>query len=131
MKGNNIASQIRVRLEAKFVIKNVISISRRNLSASEISLLPKGLKFAPTANKIDREKLKTELEEYKRKLRLMWLFRNDERSYAADRFRLKSSFNPRNKDVIIDAYLSCLKERSLDIETPSKRFNNLLRLGIV
>ena len=87
--------------------------------------------FTPTANKIGRAKLKTELEENKRKLQLMWLFKNDEGSFAADRFRLKSSFNPRNKDVIIDAYLSCLKERSLDIETPSKRFNNLLRLGIV
>ena len=78
MKGNNIASQIGVRLEGKFVSKNVINLSRRNLSASEISLLSKGLKFVPTANKIDRAKLKTELEEYGRKLRLMWHFRNDE-----------------------------------------------------
>ena len=36
-KGNNIASQIGVRLEGKFVSKNVINLSRRNLSASEIS----------------------------------------------------------------------------------------------
>ena len=76
-KGNNIASQIGVRLEGKFVRKNVINLSRRNLSATEISLLSEGLKFVPTANKIDRAKLKTELEEYGRKLRLMWHFRND------------------------------------------------------
>ena len=107
--------------------KNVINLSRRNLSVSEISLLSKGLKFVPTANKIDRAKLKTELEEYGRKLRLMWHFRNDERSFAADRFRPKSSFNPRNKDVIIETYLSCLEERLLDIEIPSKRFNNLTK----
>ena len=85
------------------------------------------LKFVPTTNKIDRAKLKTELEEYGRKLRLMWHFRNDERSFVADRFRPKSSFNPRNKDVIIETYLSCLEERLLDIEIPSKRFNNLTR----
>ena len=71
--------------------------------------------------------MKTELEEYRRKLRLMWHFRNDERSFAADRFRPKSSFNPRNKDVIIETYLSCLEERLLDIEIPSKRFNNLTK----
>ena len=76
MKGDNIVSQAGVRLEGKFVSKNVIHLSRRNLSASEISLLSKGLKFMP--NKIDRAKLKTELEEYGRKLRLMWHFRNDE-----------------------------------------------------
>ena len=124
LKGNNIASQIGVRLEGKFVSKNVINLSRRNLSASEISLLSKGLKFVPTANKIGRAKLKTELG---RKLRLMWHFRNDGRSFAADRFRPKSSFNPRNKDVIIETYLSCLEERLLDIKIPSKIFNNLTK----
>ena len=70
----------------------------------------------PTANKIDHAKLKRELEEYGRKLRLMWHFRNDERPFAADRFRPpKSSFNPRNKNVIIETYLSCLEERLLDV----------------
>ena len=34
-----------------------------NLSEAEISLLSKGLKFVPTANKIDTAKLKMELEE--------------------------------------------------------------------
>ena len=57
----------------------------------------------------------------------MWHFRFDERSFAADRFRPKSSFNPRNKDVIIETYLSCLEERLLDIEIPSKRFSNLTK----
>ena len=56
----------------------------------------------------------------------MWHFRNDER-FVVDRFRLKSSFNPRNKDVIIETYLSCLEERLLNIEIPSKRFNNLTK----
>ena len=97
LKGNNIASQVGVRLEGKFLSKNVINLSRRNLSALEILLLSKGLKFVPTANKIVRTKLKTELEEYERKLRFMWHFRNDEQSFAAHRFRPKSSFNPRNE----------------------------------
>ena len=102
MKGNNIALQIGVRLEGKFVNKNAINLSRRNLYAFEVSLLSKGLKFVPIAKKIDRVKLKIELEEYGRKLRFMWHFRNDERSFVADRFRPKSSFNPRNKDAIIE-----------------------------
>ena len=55
-----------LRLEGKFVSKNVFNLSRRNLSPSEISLL--------SANKIDRAKLKRDLEEYGRKLRLMWHF---------------------------------------------------------
>ena len=71
--------------------------------------------------KIEPARLKTELEEDGRKLRLMWHFGNDGRSFAADRFRPKSSFNPRNKDVIIETYRRCLE---VDIEIPSKRFNN-------
>ena len=48
MKRNNLASQIGIRLEGKFVSKNVINLSRRNLCTSEIYLLYKGLKFGPT-----------------------------------------------------------------------------------
>ena len=55
----------------------------------------------------------------------MWHFRNDERTFTAEKFRPKSSFNSRNKDAIIETYLSCLEERLLDIEIPSKRYNNL------
>ena len=104
-----------------------VNLSRRNLSSAEISLLSKGLKFVPTANKIDQAKLKRELEEYGRKLRLMWHFRNDERPFSQERFKPKSTFNPRNKDAVIETYLSCLEERLLDIEIPSKRFNNLTK----
>ena len=71
--------------------------------------------------------MKRELEEYGRKLRLMWHFRNYKRTFSTDKFRPKSSFNPRNKDPIIETYLSCLEERLLDIEIPSKRYNNLTR----
>ena len=83
-QGNNTASLNKTRLEWKFVGKNIINLSKRNLSRSEISLLSKGLKFAPSANEIDRAKLKREMEEYGRKLRLMWHFRNNERTFSTD-----------------------------------------------
>ena len=81
----------------------------------------------PTANKIDRAKLKTEFVEYGKKLQLMRHFRNNERSFAGKKFGLKSFFNQKNKDLIKETYLSCLEERLLGIETPSKRFNNLTK----
>ena len=124
---NNIATYKGERLEGKFVSSNVINLSRRNLSEAEISLLSKGLKFVPTANKIDRARLKTELEEYGRKLRLMRHFRNDEKPFPYEKFRPKSTFNPRNKDTVIETYLSSLEERLLDIDISSKRFNNLTK----
>ena len=68
---NNITTYKGERSESEFVSTNVINLSRRNLSETETSPLSKGLKFVPTTNKINGAKLKTELEEYRRKLRLM------------------------------------------------------------
>ena len=47
--------------------------------------------------------------------------------FAGDRFRPNSSFNPSNKDVVIETYPSCLEERLLDTDIPSKRFNNFTK----
>ena len=126
-QDSNTASLNKKKLEWKFVSKNVVHFSRRNLFWSDISLLSEGVKFVPWVNKIDRAKLKTELEERGRKLRLMRYFRNDEQTFSTDKFRRKSSFNPRNKDTIIKIYLSCFEKRLLDIEIPSKRYNNLTK----
>ena len=119
-ESENVAMFRGNRLEGKFVSKNVINLTRRNLSSAEISLLLKGLKFVPAANKIDQAKLKREVEEYGRKLRLMWHF-------SQERFTPKSTFNLRKKDAVIGTYLSCLEERLLDTEIPSKRVNNLTK----
>ena len=48
-------------------------------------------------------------------------FRNYEKLFPYE----KSTFNLRNKDTIIETYLSCLEERLLDIDISSERFNNL------
>ena len=89
-------------------------------------LLSKGLTFVPTPNRIDKAKLKQELEAFGRKLRLMWDFRNNERIFDCNtKFRPNSTFNPKSKDVIIETYLSSLKEKLLDIDILMDKFNNL------
>ena len=69
------------RLQSNFVSKNVVNLSKRNLTDCEISLLSKGLNFVPTSNKIDKTKLKRELEALGRMLRLKWHFRNEEKDF--------------------------------------------------
>ena len=61
-QDSNTACLSMTRLKGQFVSENFISLSRRNLSLPKISLLSKGLKFVPSANKIDHAKLKRELE---------------------------------------------------------------------
>ena len=100
----------------------IIIEKKKNLSEAEISLLSNGLKFVPTANKID-----SEVKEYGRKLWLKWHFRNDDKPFPYENFGPKSTFNARNKHTVIETYLSCLEERLLGIDVSSKRFNNLTR----
>ena len=40
-------------------------------------------------------------------------------------FRPKSTFTPKNKEIIIEIYLSSLEEKLLDIDIPKDKFNNL------
>ena len=46
------------RLQGNFVSKDVVNLSRQNLSGSKISLLSKEHNFVPTSNTIDNSKLK-------------------------------------------------------------------------
>ena len=89
------------RLQGNFVSKNVVNLSRRNLTGSEISLLSKGLNFVPTSNTIDKAKLKMESEALGRILRSKWHFRNEQNEFDLEQVKPKSTFNPRNRDAAI------------------------------
>ena len=88
-------------LTGRFVSGNVVNLSRKALSAEDISLLSKGLKFSPTPTDIDKAKLKEDLEAFKRRMRLRWYFRDNEDSFSEDnnenKFRIKSSWQPSKK----------------------------------
>ena len=50
-------------------------------------------------------------------------FRNDERIFDCNKkFRSKSIFNPKNKDAIVETYLSSLEEKLLDIYILKDKF---------
>ena len=96
------------RLQGNFVGKNVVNLSRRNLTGSEISLLSKGLNFVPTSNTIDKAKLK-----------------NEENVFDLDQVKPKSAFNPSNKDVAIEVYMSSLEEKLMKIEISKDKYNHI------
>ena len=60
-------------------------------------------------------------------LRLKWHFRNDKRDIPINPFKVKSTFNPSNKDAAIEIYLSSLVEKLLKTEVPKDKFNNLTK----
>ena len=68
-----------------------------------------------------------ELGAYSRMLRLKWHFRNDEEEFDRNKFKPKSTFNPRNKDAAIEIYFSSLEEKLMNIEIPQNKYNNLTK----
>ena len=122
---DNAAKMLDFRLQGNFVSENVVNLSKRNVTDSEISLLSKGLNFVPTSNTIDKAKLKRKLEALGRMLRLKWHFRNEEKDFDLGKFKPKSTYNPRNKDAAIEIYTSSLEEKLKKIEILKNKFNNL------
>ena len=57
----------------------------------------------------------------------MWHFRNDEKPFSYEKLRPKSTFNPREKEIVIEKYLSSVEKRLLDIDISSKRLNSLTK----
>ena len=125
-KGNYVFT-LNERIKRKFVSNNVVNLSKRQLTNTEISLLSKGLKFVPTSNKINKAKLKLELEVYDRMLCLKWHFRNDEKEFNQNNLKPKSTFNPSNKDATIEINLSTLEEKLMKIHISQNKYNNLTR----
>ena len=125
-KDNDNAAKMLINiLQGNFVSKKVVKLSRWNLTDSEISLLAKGLDFVPNSNRIDKTKLKMELETLGRILRWKWLFKNEENEFDLDQFKPKSSFNPRDKEAATEVYMSSLEEKLMKIKIAKDKYNNL------
>ena len=101
------------RLIGRFVSGSVVNLSRRELSKEDISLLSKGLKFSPTPTDIDKSQLKSDIEAYKRKMRLKWFFRNEEKEDDTDEnnFRIKSTWQPPRMTLFLKTIFRCWRRR--------------------
>ena len=114
------------RHKANFVSPNVINLSKRNLTKDEISVLSKGLQFVPTPKHFNKALLREELENFGRKLRLKWFFRDDKRQFNINPFKQKSKFSPRKNDAAIEFYLSRLEDEILSLDKKSS-YSNLTK----
>ena len=62
------------RIEGHFCSDTVFNLSRRILTETEIKVLEKGLNFAPMQNKINELQLRTDFNEFSRRMRTKWYF---------------------------------------------------------
>ena len=115
------------RIEGQFVNDKVVNLSKRALSEPEISVLSKGLKFIITRKEIDFSQIKIDLENFGRRLRLKWHFRESENFSDYPAFKPRSKFNPRDKDAAIKLYLSKLEEELMNICVQGNNYSNVTR----
>ena len=83
------------------------------LKATEIKVLERGLGFAPTPNLINEADLQRDFEDFSRKMRCRWYFRNepsDDFSNAnVPAFRPKSQRKPHTGHSCVELFLSRLE----------------------
>ena len=65
---------------------------KKVLTEAEIKVLEKGLGYAPIQNKVNEPELRCDFEEFCRRMRLKWYFRND----PTPNFSEKLSFTPKS-----------------------------------
>ena len=96
------------RLAGLFCSKTVFNLSQRALSNTEIEVLEKGLDFSPIQRSFNELDLRKYFEEFARKMRIKWDFRNKPSEDFSNKptFRPKSSWKPSPGHPGLELFLS-------------------------
>ena len=108
------------RLKGYFCSKTVFNVSRKFLTETEIRVLEKDLGFAPTPTRINESDLKRDFNEFSRKMRCKWYFRNQPTENFSEKpaFHVKSNWNPPNGHPALEIFLSKLENEVFSILPP-------------
>ena len=122
--GNNKDS---TRLTSYFCSETVFNPSNRVLSDAEIKVLEKGLDYAPIQNKINEPELRNDFNEFCRRMRLKWYFRNEVTPNFSEvpAFRPKSSWNPPKGHPNLEVFLSEVEKELFTVVDSKLGYSNL------
>ena len=113
----------------QFCSDTVFNLSNRVLSDSEIKLLEKGLDFAPIQRKINEPELRKDFNEFCRRMRIKWNFRNEPSQNFSETpaFRVKSSWKPPKGHPNLEVFLSKIEEELFKIIETPLNYSNLTK----
>ena len=80
------------RLSGYFCSETIFNLSNRVLTDTEIKVLEKGLDFAPIQKKLNEPELRSDFNEFCRRMRLKWHFRDE-----SENFSEVPVFNPKSR----------------------------------
>ena len=81
------------RIKGSFSSDSVFNLSKKVLSKTEIKVLEKGLRFSPTPSFINETDLQRDFDDFARKMRCKWYFRNESQDMPSEisTYMLKST----------------------------------------
>ena len=100
------------RIKGSFSSDSVFNLSKTVLSKTEIKVLEKDLGFSPTPSVINEADLQRDFDDFARKLRCKWYFRNERQDIPSEisTYKLKSTWNPPKGSPALELFLSKVKE---------------------
>ena len=115
------------RISGYFCSDIVFNLSRRVFSEDEIKVSEKGLDFAPIQNKVNEPELRKDFDEFCRRMRIKWHFRNEpsENFSTIPSFRSKPSWKPPTSHPNLEVFLSSVENALLEDIGTSLRYSNL------
>ena len=114
------------RLKGYFCSETVFNLSKKVLTEAEIKVLEKGLDYAPIQNKVNEPELRSDFEEFCRRMRLKWYFRNDPTPDFSEKpsFTPKSSWKPPTGHPNLEVFLSELEKQIFKIVDSKLGYSN-------
>ena len=125
--NNNSNCSDDTRISGYFCSCTSFSLSRMVLSENEIKVLEKGLDFAPIQNKVNEPELRKDFDEFCRRMRIKWHFRNEplENFSTIPAFRSKSSWKPPAGHPNLEVFLSSVEKELFEDIGTSLKYSNL------
>ena len=115
-------------MTGSFVSDYVFNLSKKRLSQTEINVLEKGFGFSPTPSFINEADLRRDFNEFSRKMRCKWYFRNKtQSSKKISAFHSKSTQNPPKGSPALQLFLNKTEQNLLSILPGKEEQFNLNR----
>ena len=132
-RKNNYSIQIKTsittdesRLSGYFCSETVFNLSNRVLSDAEIRVLGKGLDYAPIQRKMNEPELIHDFNDFCRRMRLKWHFRDEPNTFSeTPAFRPKSTWVPPKGHPCLKVFLSQVEAELFKLSGSSIRYSNM------
>ena len=115
------------RMKRYFCSDTVFNLSNKVLTEDEIKVLEKGLDFAPIQRKVNEPELRQDFENFCRRMRIKWHFRNEPTDNFSEKpaFFSKSSWQPPLGHPNLEVFLSQVENELFGITKEPTRYSNL------